>query len=124
MIFPDFMGYLEENMEIFLFIAMIALLALGVLLTVAVLMQHGKSYGLSGTIAGGAETFFGKDKGGRIDKILSRVTTVMGIVFVVLVLLVYVLQPGDYTTTSKNQSFENFSQNISSNATESTTETK
>lgn len=93
-------------------VAMIALLVLGVLLTVAVLMQHGKSYGLSGTIAGGAETFFGKEKGGRIDKILSRVTTVIGIVFVVLVLLVYVLQPGDYSTVSKNQSFETFAENV------------
>ena len=106
-------------MDIFLTIAMIALLALGVLLTIAVLMQHGKSYGLSGTIAGGAETFFGKEKGGRIDKILSRVTTVMGIVFVLLVLLVYVVQPGDYSTTSKNQSFENYSENIVSDAKES-----
>ena len=69
--FSRFYGILEENMETFLFVAMIALLALGVLLTVAVLMQHGKSYGLSGTIAGGAETFFGKDKGGRIDKALE-----------------------------------------------------
>ena len=31
----------------------IALLAVGLVLTIAVLMQHGKSYGLSGTIAGG-----------------------------------------------------------------------
>lgn len=107
-------------MDIFLDVAMIALLVLGVLLTIAVLMQHGKSYGLSGTIAGGAETFFGKDKGGRIDKLLSRVTTVMGIVFVLLVLLVYICQPGDYSTVSKNQSFENYSENIKENATQST----
>ena len=93
---------------LFLNIAMIALLVLGVLLTLAVLMQHGKSYGLSGTIAGGAETFFGSDKGGRIDKALARITTIMGIVFVVLVLLVYVVQPGDYDVTSKTQSFQSY----------------
>ena len=72
----------------------IALLLVGVVLTVAVLMQHGKSYGLSGTIAGGAETFFGKDKGGRIDKILARATTILGIVFVVLALVTFLVQPG------------------------------
>lgn len=72
----------------------IALLLVGVVLTVAVLMQHGKSYGLSGTIAGGAETFFGKDKGGRIDKLLTRATTVLGIVFVVLALVTFLVQPG------------------------------
>ena len=95
-------------MSVFLLIAMIALLVLGVLLTIAVLMQHGKSYGLSGTIAGGAETFFGKDKGGRIDKLLSRVTTIMGAVFIVLALLIYVVQPGTYSTSSKLQSFNDF----------------
>ena len=72
---------------------MIALLVCGVFLVVAVLMQHGKSHGLSGTIAGGAETFFGKDKGGKIDKLLARLTTVVGIVFVLLVLLVYLMNP-------------------------------
>ena len=87
---------------------MIVLLALGVLLTIAVLMQHGKSYGLSGTIAGGAETFFGKDKGRRIDKVLSRVTTILGAVFIVLALLIYVVQPGNYQPTSKLQSFNDF----------------
>ena len=57
-------------------------------------MQHGKSYGLSGTIAGGAETFFGKEKGGRIDKVLARVTTILGIAFVVLALVTFLVQPG------------------------------
>jgi preprotein translocase subunit SecG len=80
----------------------IALLVLGVILTVAVLMQHGKSYGLSGTIAGGAETFFGKEKGGRIDQLLSRATTVIGALFVVVCLAAFVLQPGGYSYSSKN----------------------
>ena len=79
---------------------MIALLVCGVFLVVAVLMQHGKSHGLSGTIAGGAETFFGKDKGSKIDKVLSRLNKIIGIVFVVLVLLVYLLNP-NYTLSNK-----------------------
>ncbi len=92
-------------METFRNVAMIALLVLGALLTIAVLMQHGKSYGLSGTIAGGAETFFGKEKGSRIDKILARFTTVMGILFVLIVLLLYIVQGNDNRAVSKNQGF-------------------
>ena len=38
----------------------IAVIVLSVILVVAVLMQSGKDTRLSGTIAGGAETFFGK----------------------------------------------------------------
>ena len=79
----------------------ILLLVFGVFLVIAVLLQHGKSYGLSGTISGGAETFFGKEKGGRIDKILARATTVVGILFVVLVLAVFVMQK-DYIAKNEH----------------------
>lgn len=82
----------------------IALLVLGVLLIVAVLMQHGKSYGLSGTIAGGAETFFGKDTGKRIDKVLSRATTVIGALFMILSLVAFIIQ-GESIPASRNVGF-------------------
>lgn len=48
-----------------------------------VLLQSGKSAGLSGSIAGGAETFFGKNKGRTIDAILSKWTSVAAIVFII-----------------------------------------
>ena len=53
-------------------------------LTTVVLMQSGKEAGLSGSIAGGAETFFGKIKAGTIDGMLSRLTTVLAILFIVI----------------------------------------
>lgn len=80
----------------------IALLVTGVILVIAVLMQHGKSYGLSGTIAGGAETFFGKETGKRIDKILSRATTIIGALFMILSLLAFLLQDGAIAPSSRN----------------------
>ena len=53
-------------------------------LIVIVLLQHGSSYGLSGSIAGGAETFFGKTKGRTFDAILSRLTKYIAVLFIAL----------------------------------------
>lgn len=68
------------------------LIAVSLFLIVAVLLQSSKSHGLSGTIAGGAETFFGKSKAQTLDKKLSVLTAVVAVVFVALVLCVYVMQ--------------------------------
>ena len=70
----------------------VLLLIAALFLIVAVLMQNGKSHGLSGAISGGAETFFGKQKGGTIEKKLSKLTTIVAIIFVIIVLVVYVIQ--------------------------------
>ena len=69
-----------------------ALILISVALIIAVLMQSGKDHGLSGTIAGGAETFFGKSKAKTLDKKLSVATAILAIVFVIVVLVVYVMQ--------------------------------
>lgn len=52
-------------------------------LTVVVLMQEGKSQGL-GAIAGAADTYWGKNKGRSMEGGLSKATTIMGILFFVL----------------------------------------
>ena len=44
----------------------------GLAVTVIVLMQSGKSAGLSGAIAGGAETFLSKGKAKTLDAKLAR----------------------------------------------------
>ena len=62
----------------------ILLIVLSVALTVMVLFQSAKDTRLSGTIAGGAETFFGKSKGSSIDKLLSKLTVVVSVLVVVL----------------------------------------
>lgn len=96
----------------------IFLLITGIFLVVAVLMQHGKSHGLSGTIAGGAETFFGKEKGKRWDKILSKATTVVSGLFVVAALALFVLMPD----VEQKFDFSNNNWSISPFASISTTE--
>lgn len=75
------------------------LLLAALFLIVAVLLQSGKSHGLSGTIAGGAETFFGKTKAKSMDKLLSKLTTIVAILFAVLVIVVYVIQDDADLTT-------------------------
>ena len=67
------------------------LIAMAIFLLVIVLAQSGKEKGLSGSISGGADTYFGKNKGRSMDKILSRVTTVTAILFGALVVALYVL---------------------------------
>ena len=59
----------------------------GLAVTVIVLMQSGKSAGLSGAIAGGAETFLSKGKAKTLDAKLAKATKWVGAVFVVLTLV-------------------------------------
>ena len=72
---------------------MIAIVILHIVVALAliaiVLMQSGKTAGLSGSIAGGAETFFGKNKGRTIDAILAKVTSAAAIVFLVTSLVLF-----------------------------------
>ena len=58
---------------------------------VIVLLQSGKQAGLSGSIAGGAETFFGKNKGRTIDAMLSRYTRFAAIAFLVTSLILQIV---------------------------------
>lgn len=80
-------------MAVFETIMSILLIVMAVFLVIAVLMQHGKDHHLSGTIAGGAENFFGKSKGKKIDKTLGSLTTIISIIFVVCLLVLYIIQP-------------------------------
>ena len=50
-------------------------------LIAVVLLQSGKSAGLSGAISGGAEQLFGKQKARGIDLVLHRITVVLSILF-------------------------------------------
>ena len=69
----------------------IALMVLAVAIVILVLMQQGKDKKLSGSVAGGADTYYGKGKGNRRDKLLFRLTLVGAILFGVLVVAMYVV---------------------------------
>ena len=53
-------------------------------IVILVLMQEGKSAGLSGAIAGGADTFFGKQKAKSYEGLMLLGTKICAAVFLVL----------------------------------------
>ena len=63
----------------------------GLAVTLIVLMQSGKSSGLSGVIAGGAETFMSKGKAKTLDAKLAKKTKWFGLAFVLLTLALTVI---------------------------------
>ena len=69
----------------------IVLLGLAAILVVLVLMQQGKDKKLSGEIAGGSDSFYGKSKGAGKDKALSTITAVIAVIFVGIVIAMYLM---------------------------------
>lgn len=59
----------------------ILLIISSVLIVIVVLLQESKTAGLSGAIAGGAETFFGKNKGRTMEQKLVKWTKYIAIFF-------------------------------------------
>jgi len=59
------------------------LCALGLIATI--LLQSGKSAGLSGSIAGGSEAIFGKKKG--LDDLLSKITAYLCAIFMTITMV-------------------------------------
>ncbi|MGC5326951.1 preprotein translocase subunit SecG [Brevibacillus sp. SYSU BS000544] len=64
---------------------LLAISSIGLILVV--LLQSGKSAGLSGTISGGAEQLIGKQKARGIDAVLGKLTTAFAVLFMVCAIL-------------------------------------
>ena len=63
------------------------LIALGLITTV--LLQSGKSAGFSGSIAGGAEAIFGKNK--AANELFEKLSAILAVLFMTLTLLLALL---------------------------------
>ncbi|MDO4753754.1 MAG: preprotein translocase subunit SecG [Bacillota bacterium] len=75
-------------MQIFL---TVILIIASLILIASVLLQSGRSAGLSGSIGGGAEQLFGKNKAKDYDDKLDKITKIFtGIFFIVTILLAFV----------------------------------
>lgn len=70
-------------MEILKIVLTILFVIDGIALTIIVLLQEGKSAGL-GSIAGGAETYWGQNKGRSMEGALVKSTKFLAVLFIVL----------------------------------------
>lgn len=62
----------------------ILVIIVSVVIIVLVALQESKQQGLSGAIAGAADTFFGKNKGRTMEAQLSKFTKIAGVIFFIL----------------------------------------
>ena len=69
----------------------VVFLIISVALMVIVLLQEGKSAGLTGSISGASETYWGKNKGRSAEGKLEKLTKYGVILFMVLALILNIL---------------------------------
>lgn len=74
-------------MEILRAIVTVLFVLIAIALSVVVLMQEGKAAGLSGTINGVADTYWGKNKGRSMEGNLEKATKILGALFIIVALL-------------------------------------
>jgi len=72
-------------------VATILLILVSIFLIASILLQSGKSAGLSGEIAGGAETIWGKNKSRSYEGLLEKLTSASAVLFIVLSLILAAL---------------------------------
>ncbi|MCQ2474629.1 MAG: preprotein translocase subunit SecG [Clostridia bacterium] len=74
----------------------IVMLLTSLALVAIVLLQEGRQAGLSGAIAGGADSFLGKNKSKTVEQKLVKITKVLAVLFfiisIVATLLVFFLK--------------------------------
>ncbi len=73
-------------------VLMVILGICSLILIASILLQEGNSAGLSGSIAGGAEQLFGKKKARGYQGLLSKITTIGAICYIVISLVLVMLQ--------------------------------
>ena len=70
-------------MEVLKMILTIVFILVSIVLTVVVLMQQGKNAGL-GALAGGSDTYWGKNKGRSMEGMLGKMTKILIAAFIIL----------------------------------------
>lgn len=79
---------------------------ISIALVAVVLLQEGKQQGLSGAIAGGAETFFGKNKGRTLDAMFKKLTAVLAAFFIISSLALAAVAVVDYNKSLEPETAE------------------
>ena len=81
-------GFERKDDSMMKLVLSVALVVVSLALIAVVMLQSGKSAGLSGAIAGGADTFLSKNKAKSLDAKLAKMTKWVAIGFMLLALLI------------------------------------
>ncbi len=83
-------------------VTLIFQVVLALTLIVVVLFQSGNQEGLSGAIAGGANNFYGKNKGRTIEAKLKKITAVVAVLFLIssVLLGIFIKNASNETATN------------------------
>jgi len=76
-----------EFMETLKMVLTVIFVLISLIITIIVLMQEGKQAGLSGSIGGIADSYWGKNKGRSAEGKLEKLTTVLAVLFIVIALV-------------------------------------
>ena len=78
-------------MAVVKYIGMAIILILDIVIILCVLAQSAKSFGISGLVSGGSETFFGKNGSMDKDAKIAKILKIAGAAFLVLSVVLTVL---------------------------------
>ena len=78
------------NMDLIAIIIAVVDIVICLALVFLVIAQEGNDKGM-GVIGGGADTFFGKEKGRSIDSTLKKITSALAILFAILTVILYLI---------------------------------
>ncbi len=73
-------------------VSTVLLIVSSLILIASILLQSGKSAGLSGSIGGGAEQIWGKNKARDYDAKFDKITKVSAVVFMISALMMAYIQ--------------------------------
>jgi len=79
----DYCSFLERMLKVATAVHVLLVID-AIIMIIFILLQSGKSAGLSGAISGGAEQLFGKQKARGMDLVLHRGTVITATLFFVL----------------------------------------
>ena len=68
-------------------IATVIFIVICIALVILVMLQESKNTGLTGTVSGMADTYWGKNKGRSMEGKLVRWTTILGVIFFILTIV-------------------------------------
>ena len=84
-------GFERKDVPMMKLVLSVVLVVVSLALIAVVMLQSGKSAGLSGAIAGGADTFLSKNKAKSLDAKLAKMTKWVAIAFIVLTLALSII---------------------------------